>query len=37
LGNLRIARADRIVVTTTARQDQHREQGYPPQGKRSYR
>jgi hypothetical protein len=37
LCDLRITRADRIVVATTARQDQQREQGCPPQGKRSYR
>ncbi len=37
LGDLRIARADWVVVTATPRQAQHRKQDYPAQGKRSYR
>ena len=37
LGDLRIARADWVVVTATSGQAQHRKQDYPPQGKRSYR
>lgn len=37
LGDLRIARADWVVITATPRQAQHRKQDYPAQGKRSYR
>ena len=35
LGDLRIAWADRIVITATAGQDQHREQDCRPKVKRS--
>lgn len=37
LGDLRIARADWVIVTATSGQAQHRKQDYPPMGKRSYR